>query len=104
MIYGLKETTIDAINGVFARHKGIAQVIIYGSRAKGNYRDGSDIDLTIKAPTLGLNELYRIEDELDDLLLPYKIDLSLLHHIGNPDLVAHIGRVGAIFFEASTGV
>ena len=74
-------------------------MIIYGSRAKGNYRNGSDIDLTIKGETVTLSELMKIETELDDLLLPYKIDLSLLHKIGDASLLDHIKRVGAVFFE-----
>ena len=97
--FGLKESTIEAIKGVFSGHPQICQVIIYGSRAKGNYRNGSDIDLTIKGEAVTLSELMKIENELDDLLLPYKIDLSLLHKINDPGLIDHIKRVGAVFFE-----
>ena len=100
--FGLKESTIDSINAVFADHPQVEQVILYGSRAKGNYRRGSDIDLTIIGEGVTLSELLRIETELDDLLLPYKIDLSLLHKIQDPDLIDHIKRIGAIFYRKLT--
>ncbi|GAB7026445.1 nucleotidyltransferase domain-containing protein [Geotalea toluenoxydans] len=99
MRFGLKESTIDRLNHVFAAYPQIKQVIIYGSRAKGNYRIGSDIDLTMVGDDLTHSQLLRIANELDDLLLPYKIDLSLLRQIGNPDLVEHIKRVGKVFYE-----
>src|ERR1044072_6499693 len=97
--FGLKESTIAQIQGVFSAHPQVHQVIIYGSRAKGNFRNGSDIDLTIKGDTVTLSELMKIETELDDLLLPYKIDLSLLRKINPPDLLDHIRRVGAVFYQ-----
>jgi predicted nucleotidyltransferase len=96
---GLKQTTIERINGIFSTHQLVEQVILYGSRAKGNFRNGSDIDLTIKGEAVTLSELLKIESELDDLLLPYKIDLSLLHKIDDPELLDHIRRVGIVFYE-----
>jgi predicted nucleotidyltransferase len=99
--YGLKITTIVRINGVFVAHPSIEQAILYGSRAKGNYRNGSDIDLTLKGDALTHHELSRIEIELDDLLLPYKIDLSLFRQIDNLNLIEHIERVGVVFFQGN---
>ncbi len=99
MYYGLNTYTIKAIQGVLAAKEGVERAIIYGSRAKGNYRTGSDIDLVLVAPALGLRELLEIENQLDDLLLPYKIDISLRHQIENQELLEHIDRVGAVFYE-----
>ncbi len=98
-MYGLKKKHIIAINSVFGKHTKIKQAILYGSRAKGNYRNGSDIDLTLKGEALAISQLFKIEMELDDLLLPYKIDLSIYHKIENSDLVEHIKRVGITFYE-----
>lgn len=103
MPYGLNTPTIEAIQEVFAHQTGVEKAIIYGSRAKGNYKTGSDIDLTLVAPALGLRELLEIENELDDLLLPYKIDLSLCHQIENRELLEHIERVGVVFYEKDKG-
>jgi type I restriction enzyme S subunit len=72
---------------------------LYGSRAKGNYRPNSDIDLTLKCKNVDLSTLFKIETDLDDLLLPYKIDLSIFHKIENQDLIEHINRVGVVFYE-----
>ena len=91
---GLSEETIQKIQSVFLKYPKIDQVLIYGSRAKGNYSRGSDIDLTIPGRKINFSELLKIENELDDLLLPYKIDLSLLRQIENDDLLDHIDRVG----------
>lgn len=96
-IGGLKDKQAANIKSVFAKFPHIDEVILYGSRAKGTYRNGSDIDLTIKG-TLSLTELSRVEIELDDLLLPYKIDLSLHSKIDNLDLLEHIERVGKLFY------
>ncbi len=97
MKYGLKDTTVEAIGQVFRNFPVIEKAVLYGSRAKGNYRNGSDIDLTLFGD-LTLQTLHRIETELDDLLLPYMIDLSIFKQIANPDLVAHIERVGVVFY------
>lgn len=98
-MYGLKPQTIQAIQNVFAKHPAVKKAILYGSRAKGNYRNGSDVDLTLVGEDLSLTELLAIENELDDLLLPYKIDLSIYHKIENYDLRDHIDRVGLTFYE-----
>jgi len=69
---GLSPETIKKIHQVFTCYRGVDLVRLYGSRAKGNYRDGSDIDLTIMGDALSSSRLLRIEKELDDLLLPIK--------------------------------
>ena len=102
MKYGLKETTIQKICVVLAHYPQVEQAVLYGSRAKDNYKNGSDIDLTLRGGAdLTLRVLYRIMDEVDDLLLPYTIDLSIFDHIGDPDVIAHIQRVGVVFYEKS---
>jgi predicted nucleotidyltransferase len=100
MKYGLDDTTIARIHGVIACYGQIDKAILYGSRAKGNYRAGSDIDLTlVGSHDLNLIVLYRIMDDIDDLLLPYTFDISLLHSISDPDVLDHIKRVGKVFYE-----
>ena len=97
--YGLTEDAIARLSAVFAACPKIDRVVLYGSRAKGTQRNGSDIDLTIEGDAVSHSQLLRIENMLDDLLLPYKMDLSLLREIDNPDLLAHIRRVGLVFYE-----
>jgi predicted nucleotidyltransferase len=74
-------------------------VVIYGSRAKGNFRPGSDIDLTIKGDDIPFNQFMRLENQLDDLMLPYTIDLSQYRQIDNPELLAHIDWVGVVVYS-----
>ncbi len=74
-MFGLSDKTIELIREVFSKHPQVEKAVLYGSRAKGNYRPGSDIDLTLLGESLNLTELQKIELELDDLMLPYKIDL-----------------------------
>ncbi|GMQ31611.1 nucleotidyltransferase domain-containing protein [Algoriphagus confluentis] len=98
--FGLSEKVIQKIQAIFQRHPHVEKVIVYGSRAKGNFRPNSDIDLVIQGEKVDFSELLQIENELDDLLLPYQIDLSALHFIqSSPDLLSHIGRVGKTFFK-----
>lgn len=97
---GLSEQVIAQIHSVLRKHPQVRQAILYGSRAKGCYKPGSDIDLTlIGRDDLTLDVLYRISWELDDLLLPYTFDLSLFHQIDDPDVIEHIRRVGVLFYD-----
>ena len=92
--HGLPSHVIEALTHVFKNYPLIKQVILYGSRAKGNYHMGSDIDLCIIAPSLGITQLLEIENKIDDLLLPWTIDLTLQHTIDNQDLLEHIKGKG----------
>lgn len=99
MIFGLNEETVARINSVFARYTEVEEVIIYGSRAKGNYRVGSDIDITIKRDNISTNILSKINSDIDDLNTPYLFDISIFDKLGSPDLEEHINRVGKVFYK-----
>ena len=99
MQYGLAEKTILQIQLVFSRCPQITKAILYGSRAKGNFKNGSDIDLTLLGENLNLSILNQILYELDELLLPYTMDISIFYQITNPGLLEHIERVGLVFYE-----
>jgi uncharacterized protein len=99
MKYGLPQAAVRKIYTVLRRYPQVEKAILYGSRAKGNYKNGSDIDLTLNGPDLTLNVVYRILDDLDELLLPYTIDLSIFNDIGDPDVIEHMQRVGVIFYD-----
>jgi type I restriction enzyme S subunit len=98
-MFGLKQEHIDAIRRCFAAIPAIREVVIYGSRAKETHKPGSDIDLTIIDDDISSSDLVRLDSALDDLMLPYKFDLSLKRKIKNPDLIDHINRVGKIFYQ-----
>lgn len=102
MKYGLKEKEIDEINKLISHYPQIDEAILYGSRAMGNFKRGSDIDLTLKGQNLSLATLLKLGNDLDDTYLPYLFDLSNFDQIANPDLVNHINRVGIIFYKKRT--
>ena len=97
-MYGLNPDVISRLQEVFAVHQKVEKAILYGSRAKGNYRNGSDIDLTFEG-NLDLDDIYSISHQIDDLNMPYLFDLSAFDTINDPDLVDHVRRVGKVFYE-----
>ena len=99
MKHGLPASTVAQIHGVLSRHPEVERAILYGSRAKGNFKPGSDIDLTLSGSGLDERIRGRIDEELDDLLLPYQCDLSVFTSITHADLIDHIRRVGVVFYE-----
>ncbi|MEI6085471.1 MAG: nucleotidyltransferase domain-containing protein [Verrucomicrobiota bacterium] len=99
MNHGLSANTVERVVSALAHYPEIEKAVLYGSRAKGNYRTGSDIDLTLFGDRLNHTLLTRLDNELDDLLLPYKFDLSLFTDLTHPELVDHIRRVGVVFYE-----
>jgi len=86
---------------VIQRNPAVERILLYGSRAMGRHRSGSDIDLCLEAPTMDLGELLILAAELDDLLLPWRIDLQLRHLIDHEGLQAHISRVGRVVLDRS---
>jgi predicted nucleotidyltransferase len=99
MKFGLSDRTIEKIQHVFEGFPEIDKAVLYGSRAKGNYQPGSDIDLTLFGTGLDHQRLSAIAEALDDLLLPYTIDLSVFDQLRHPALEAHIERVGQVFYQ-----
>jgi len=101
MKFGIKEITFQKITQILAEDPKIDSAIIYGSRAKGNFRNGSDIDLTLKGEGLTLKNQLDLMDRLDASLIPYSFDISIAHQLSNPDLIDHIERVGQVFYQKS---
>tara|TARA_R110000787_G_scaffold246668_1_gene352381 strand:- start:40 stop:378 length:339 start_codon:yes stop_codon:yes gene_type:complete len=97
---GLRLEQRAAICEILRRYPEVEEAIIYGSRAMGSHRAGSDIDLTLIGK-ITLSTLNRISLALDDLLLPFEIDLSNYAEIENPQLREHIQRVGKPFYSRS---
>ncbi len=99
--YGLPEDALKRICQVFQQFPQINKVIIFGSRAKGNFRNTSDIDMTIAESSVSFTDFLRLAGRLDDLMLPWKIDLSILQQIDNPALVEDIAQTGILLFQRS---
>ena len=100
---GLSAATLEQICTTLARFPQVEKGVLYGSRAKGNFKPGSDIDLTLRGDGLTLSLLGDIDAALDDLLLPYEIDLSIYEQLDHAELVAHIDRVGRVIYQKLAG-
>ncbi|MDD4373995.1 MAG: nucleotidyltransferase domain-containing protein [Bacteroidales bacterium] len=98
-MFGLDEDLRSNFNKIFASFPEIEKVIIYGSRAKGNYREGSDIDLCLVGDDLNEAIRKRVWLMLDELNTPYLIDLSVFNQLESESLIDHIQRVGEIFYR-----
>ncbi|WP_162339639.1 nucleotidyltransferase domain-containing protein [Cyclobacterium salsum] len=99
MKFGLNSSTLQKLQSVFEKYREIEEVLIYGSRAKGNYREGSDIDITLKGERLTHNHLTSIKQDMDELNTPYLFDISIYHLLKSHSLVEHIDRVGRVFYQ-----
>jgi predicted nucleotidyltransferase len=99
MPYGLKDTHITAIKHILSSDTGIFQAILFGSRAKGNYKPGSDIDLALKTREFTFTDLLKISHQLDSLSLPWKFDLVIYDSITDSELKDHIQRTGIVVYE-----
>jgi predicted nucleotidyltransferase len=96
-IPGLSGDQTQKILGLFEKaqiQNKISEVILFGSRAKGNYRPGSDIDLCLSGDELSYDDLTRIRLLYDELELPWSIDLVARNLIQEPALLEHIDRAG----------
>ena len=99
MKFGLGDETINKINFVFEKYPEIEEVNIFGSRAKGNYKESSDIDICIKGKNVTESMRSRICLEIDDLNTPYLFDVSVFNSLQSLDIIEHINRVGQVFYK-----
>ena len=98
-IAGISPVDMSLLKSVFEKEPNVIEVILYGSRAKGTHRPGSDIALTLKGASLTTTWLMDLSAKIDDLLLPHEVDLSIFEHIDNPNLLDHIERIGKVVFS-----
>ena len=101
MDIGLPSNAIEKILAEFRKFPQIEKAILYGSRAMGTSKPGSDIDLSLVGQALNQDIVWKVSQALDDTLLPFVFDLSLFETLDNPNLKAHIARVGIVFYQAA---
>ena len=104
MNFGLTDVELSKLHGAFSQCTDIEEVVLYGSRAKGNYRPFSDVDITLMGGTLTHNKRNRLSMDIDDLLLPYQFDISIFHTLTNPDLIDHIKRIGITIYHKEKSI
>ena len=99
MNYGLTATDIELINAVFASHPPVEEVVIFGSRAMGKNRPGSDIDLAVKGKDITFSDILQLLTELEQLGMLYTFDLQRYDAIKDPEVLSHINRMGKQFYR-----
>jgi predicted nucleotidyltransferase len=97
--YGLPDRVIESLVEVISRDARIEKTVLFGSRAKGTYTEGSDIDLCLLGSDIDLSALSVIEASIDELNFPWIVDLVPETLIDNTELLDHIRRVGATIYD-----
>jgi len=98
-MYGLTDRELALMDSYFSQIANLEKVILYGSRAKGNYKKFSDVDITLLGKEIGVSDLFKLQDLLYESDLPYMYDVSLFKSLTNPDLIDHIKRKGIVLWE-----
>lgn len=96
---GLSEKELAILRHILSRYPHIEEAVVFGSRAKGNYKPASDIDLAIKGKDLEKDDLSAVLADLEASLLPYFVDVVLYRCIQNEALKEHIDRVGRTIYR-----
>lgn len=98
-MFGLKERDIDEILSVLRQFPEVKEALIFGSRAMGNYKRGSDVDIAIKGRELTFRTISTIAGILnEDTLMPYRFDVLGYNDLKNNELLSHIDRVGRLLY------
>lgn len=100
-MFGLYPDSFNEIINIFKEFNSIEKVIIYGSRAKGTHKEGSDIDITLFGMITD-DDFNKLWQKLDDSYIPYKFDISIYKNLKSKDLIEHIDRVGKLFYLKKT--
>ena len=98
--YGIADNSYKLILEAFEKFKEIEKVVLFGSRAMGNYKAGSDIDLALYGETVNLNTVTKLASLLnEELPIPYFVDVVDTKTINEPSLKEHILQEGKVIFE-----
>ncbi|GAB2588168.1 nucleotidyltransferase domain-containing protein [Spirosoma areae] len=99
MTYGLTNTQLAQIKRVIAQNPRLQQAVLFGSRAKGTAKPGSDVDLALLGESLRFKDLLRLDNELEELSFSFSFDLIIYQQISDPDVREHIDRVGVTLYS-----
>ena len=100
MAFGLTEKDIELICSAIEDHSEIEAVVVFGSRAMGTHKNGSDVDLAVKGDGVSLRIISRLGAQLnEELPLPYQFDVIDYAILDTPALKEHIDSVGKVLFQ-----
>ena len=98
-IYGLNDRDIQTLFAILNKFDEVEDVYLYGSRAKGTHKLGSDIDLAIMNEGVSEKTIRTIKSEIEDSSLPYFVDITNFTTLNHKELAEHIQRVGVSFYS-----
>lgn len=99
-MFGLLDRDIEYITKAMEKFNEIEKAIVFGSRAMGNYKKGSDIDIAIIGDKVDSRIIYSLDDYLNEIYpLPYFFDILDFKSIANENLKEHINIEGKIIYE-----
>ncbi len=96
--YGLPKSDVQNVVSILRKNPKIERAILFGSRAKGNFTNGSDVDIALVGENLKLSDILEISGQIEQLFLPWKFDLVIYDRIKEKALIDHIDRVGISLF------
>jgi len=102
--YGLNKRDMQTLSNIFSKYEDVRKVLLFGSRAKGSYYPGSDIDMAIVDNNISYQILRKIKSDISDSSLPYNVDLVNFSTLTNPALKEHISRVGKVLYSVNKGI
>ena len=99
MHFGLSSRDLETISKIFSKYSEVKSVVLFGSRALGNYKNSSDIDLVILDENISSSTFSKIKNDLEESTLPYFVDLIMYSNITEPNLINQIQKTGIKFWE-----
>jgi predicted nucleotidyltransferase len=100
-MFGLLEEDLNSIIKIISKYNDIEEAVIFGSRAKGNYKNGSDVDIALKGEKISFDTLRSISWILnEETLMPYRFDILNYNSIENQELLNHISRIGKTIYHS----
>jgi predicted nucleotidyltransferase len=97
--FGIKDSSLEILTSIFSNYNQVEEVVLYGSRAKGNFSDRSDVDMVICNSNINRHILGSILTDINNSNFPYTIDIQLLENIKSNSLLEHINRIGQTFYK-----
>jgi len=102
-IPGISAIRQRQLDQLFAAQPRLQAVWLFGSRAMARHHEGSDLDLCLEGEALAHRDQLRLMAAIDELLLPWQVDLVLKHQLP-PELLAHLQRVGLCIWQRPPSV
>ncbi len=99
--FGLTERDMQTLTDIFKKYPEVKDVFLFGSRAKGTFKQGSDIDLAIMNAGVSDKTIRDIKVDFEESNLPYNVDLAYFATVSHQELKEHVSRVGVPIYSAS---